>query len=162
MHESQFTVSQQLLLCSKVLEKVLLHSRSGVAKLRPAGRIRPVNQINPARQLPCTFFQAPRFRLWTAVKHNWILLRAVANGGASGARPPRLKSVPPHFTFGPLVAAYIQHSIFKMWPLLLVFGPSFWFLAPLLLNSGNGPAAACLLLTCLPQQHIAASSSIKV
>jgi len=26
-----------------------------------------------------------------------------------------------------------------MWPSLLVFGPSFWFLAPLLLNPGDGP-----------------------
>jgi len=49
--------------------------------------------------------------------------------GASGARPPHLKSVPPHFTFGPPVAAYIQYCILKIWspsvfwPLLLVFGP---------------------------------------
>jgi len=43
--------------------------------------------------------------------------------GASGARPLNLKSVPHHFTFGPLVAAYIQYSIFKMWL-------HFWFLAP--------------------------------
>jgi len=46
-----------------------------------------------------------------------------AGGWGSGARPP-------HFTFGPPVAAYIQYCIFKMWPPLLVFGPSFWFLAP--------------------------------
>jgi len=26
---------------------------------------------------------------------------AVASGGASGARPPHLNSVPPHFMFGP-------------------------------------------------------------
>ena len=32
--------------------------------------------------------------------------------GASGARPPHLKSVPPLFTFGSLVAAYIQCNIF--------------------------------------------------
>ena len=44
------------------------------------------------------------------------------SGGASGAL--YLKSVPPHFTFGPPVAAYIQYCILKMWPL-------FWFLAPL-------------------------------
>ena len=37
-----------------------------------------------------------------------------------------------HFTFGPLVAAYIQYCIFKMWP-------PFWFLAPL---SGFCPPAA--------------------
>ena len=30
----------------------------------------------------------------------------------------------PHFTFGPPVAAYIQYCISKMWPPLLVFGPS--------------------------------------
>ena len=47
---------------------------------------------------------------------NCLLLRAVASGGGSGARPPHLKSVSPHFTFGPLAAAYIQYSIFKMWP----------------------------------------------
>jgi len=28
-----------------------------------------------------------------------------------------------------MVAAYIQNSILKMWPSLLVFDPSFWFLA---------------------------------
>jgi len=54
----------------------------------------------------------------------------VASGGASGARPPHLRSVPPHFTFGPPVATYIQYCILKMWPPLLVFDPSFWFLAP--------------------------------
>ena len=48
--------------------------------------------------------------------------------GSSGARPPHLKSVPPYFTFGPLVAPYIQYSVLKMWPPLLVFGPSIWFL----------------------------------
>ena len=51
---------------------------------------------------------------------------------ASGARPP-IWNVCPHFTFGPLVAAYIQYSIFKMWP-------PFWFLVPLLLYPGDGPA----------------------
>ena len=51
------------------------------------------------------------------------MLSAVASGKASGARPPHLKSVPPHFTFGPPVAAYIQYCILKMWPPLLVFGP---------------------------------------
>ena len=55
--------------------------------------------------------------------------RAVASGGASGARPPHLKSVHPHFTFGPLFAAYIQYSILKtcppsgFWLLLVVFAP---------------------------------------
>ena len=37
--------------------------------------------------------------------------RAVASWGASGARPPYLKSVPPYFTFVPPVAAYIQYYI---------------------------------------------------
>jgi len=36
-----------------------------------------------------------------------IPLQGHRQRGASGARPPQLKSVPPHFTFGPLVAAYI-------------------------------------------------------
>ena len=35
---------------------------------------------------------------------------------------PYLKSVPPHFTFGPPVAAYIQYCISKIWPHLLFFG----------------------------------------
>ena len=53
--------------------------------------------------------------------------RAVASGGGRGARPPHLKLVPPHFTFGPPVATYIQYCILKMW-------------LPLLLNPGDGPA----------------------
>ena len=59
----------------------------------------------------------------------WRIHRVVASGGGSVARAPHLKSVPPHFTFGQLVAAYIQYCILKMWPpsgfwpLLLVFGP---------------------------------------
>jgi len=44
--------------------------------------------------------------------------------------PTRFEIGAPHFMFGPPVAAYIQHCILKMWPPLLVFGPSFWFLAP--------------------------------
>jgi len=36
-------------------------------------RIRPADRFNPARQTPCTFFQAPRFRLWTAVQEHWLL-----------------------------------------------------------------------------------------
>jgi len=64
--------------------------------------------------------------------------------GASGVRPPHLKSVPPYFMFGSPVAAYIQYCIFKMWPPLLVFGPS-WFLAPLLLHPGDGPGD-CIIL----------------
>jgi len=48
--------------------------------------------------------------------------RPVASGGASGARSPHVKSVPHHFTFGPLVAVYIQYRILKTCPPLLVFG----------------------------------------
>jgi len=36
----------------------------------------------------------------------------------------------PHFTFDSPVTAYIQYCISKIWPPLLVFGSSFWFLAP--------------------------------
>jgi len=50
--------------------------------------------------------------------------------GASGARAPHLKSVLPHFTFGPPFATYIQILYFKnvappsgFRPLLLVFDP---------------------------------------
>jgi len=53
----------------------------------------------------------------------WAIVhpRAVASGGASGAQPP-------HFTFGPPVAAYIQHL--KNVDPPSVFGPSFCFLTP--------------------------------
>ena len=37
------------------------------------GRIRPSYLFNSSRQKPCTFFQAPRFRLWTAVQQHWLL-----------------------------------------------------------------------------------------
>ena len=73
---------------------------------------------------------------WLAVRNSlicsiiwYIGIRAVASGGGSGARLPHLKSVPPHFTFGPPVAAYIQYCILRMCPpsgslpLHLVFGP---------------------------------------
>jgi len=43
--------------------------------------------------------------------------------------------VPPHITFGPLVAPYIQYRISKMSPPLLVFVPS------LLLNPGDRPGS---------------------
>jgi len=72
-------------------------------------------------------------------------IRAVASGGASGARPPHMKSVLPHFTFGPLIAAYIQYSILKMWPTLLVFGPSFWFLATPAAKLWRQACTACAL-----------------
>jgi len=45
-------------------------------------------------------------------------------GGCSGARPPIWNLCPSHFTFGPLVAPYIQYSILKMRPPILVFAPS--------------------------------------
>jgi len=41
----------------------------GVTKLWSSGRIQPADQFSPVRQTPCTSFQAPRFRLWTAVQH---------------------------------------------------------------------------------------------
>jgi len=53
-------------------------------------------------------------------------------GGQWFPAPP-FEICDPHFTFVPLVAAYIQYTIFKMWP-------PFWFLAPLLLYPGDGPA----------------------
>jgi len=46
------------------------YSTSAVAKLRPADHIRPSDQFNLARQIPCTLFQVPRFRLWTAVQQH--------------------------------------------------------------------------------------------
>jgi len=52
--------------------------------------------------------------------------------GGQWCPAPHFKSVPPHFTFGSPVAAYIQYCILKM-------RPPFWFLAPLLLNPGDGP-----------------------
>jgi len=39
------------------------------AKLRSAGRMPPADQFNPVRQTLCTTFQAPRFRVWTAVQY---------------------------------------------------------------------------------------------
>jgi len=36
-------------------------STQGVAKLRPAGRIRPTEQFNPPRQIPCTSFSSTTF-----------------------------------------------------------------------------------------------------
>jgi len=64
--------------------------------------------------------------------------RCQRGGGAVGpGRPFEIGA--PHFTFGPLVATYIQCCILKMWP-------PFWFLAPpsgswppLLLNPGDEP-----------------------
>ena len=50
--------------------------------------------------------------------------------GDSGARPPYLKSVPPHFTFGPPVAAFIQYCIVKMWTPFCFFAPPSGFWSP--------------------------------
>jgi len=54
--------------------------------------------------------------------------RAARDAGPSPAGDqwcpaPQLKSVLPHFTFGPPVATYIQYCILKMLPPFLVFGP---------------------------------------
>jgi len=67
----------------------------------------------------------------------------------------------PHFTFGPPVATYIQYCILKMWPPLLVFGPSFWFLAPLLLHLGDGPEYSAINDTNFLQRHRKKSYSCK-
>jgi len=55
----------------KIASWITIEARimAGVAKLRSAGRIPPTDQFNPVRQTPCTSFQTPRFRLWTAVQH---------------------------------------------------------------------------------------------
>jgi len=37
------------------------------------GQTTAADQFNPARQRPWTFFQAPGFRLWTAVQQHWLL-----------------------------------------------------------------------------------------
>ena len=65
--------------------------------------------------------------------------------GGQWCSAPHLKSVPPPFTFGPLVAAYIQYSIFKMWPPFLVFGP------PLVLYPGDGPGQYTVFSRWLPE-----------
>ena len=67
-------------------------------------------------------------------------------GGLVVPGPPVLKSLPPHFTFGPSVAAYFQHCILKMCPLLvLATPPGFW--PPLLLNPGDGPDSTGAVVT---------------
>jgi len=52
--------------------------------------------------------------------------------GGQWCSAPHLKSVPPHFTFGPPFATYIQYCILKMCP-------------PLLLNPGDGPGLYSML-----------------
>jgi len=64
-------------------------------------------------------------RLKSGMKMNVLPTQGRRQRRASGARPP-------HFTFGPPVAAYIQYCILKMWP------PS-RFCPPLLLHPGDGP-----------------------
>jgi len=49
---------------------------------------------------------------------------------------PHVKSVPPHFTFGPPVAEYINTVFLKC-------APPFWFLAPLI-NPGDGPGSTAI------------------
>ena len=62
--------------------------------------------------------------------HN--LIRAVACGGASGARPPHLKSVPHISRLAPQLLHTSNTVLHKC-------APPFWILAPLLLNTGYGP-----------------------
>jgi len=71
---------------------------------------------------------------WWLELHEWkprLSLRVVASGGPV-VPVPHLKSVPPHFTFGPPVAAYINTVFLKcdppsgFWPLLLVFGSPYY------------------------------------
>jgi len=59
--------------------------------------------------------------------------------------PPPFEICTPHFTFGPLVAAYIQYSIFKMWPPFCFLAPPSDFWPPLLLNPGNWQDQAALM-----------------
>ena len=59
--------------------------------------------------------------------------------GGQWCPDPHLKSVLPHFTFGPPVVAYIQYCILKRCPPLLDFSPLFYFWPSLLLNPGDGP-----------------------
>jgi len=71
---------------------------------------------------------------------NCLLLRAVASGGGSGARPPHLKSVSPPFHVWPPGCCIHPIQYFQNVAPLLIFGP------PLLLNLGDGPAAPTPML----------------
>jgi len=62
--------------------------------------------------------------------------------GGQWCPAPHLKSVPPHSTFGPPVAAYIQYCILKMWSPFCFFAPPSGFWHQLLLNLGDGPATS--------------------
>jgi len=80
------------------------------------------------RQAKCTAVQLQIVEL----SHNhatWLLAGPSPAGGPLVPGPP-FEIGAPHLTFGPPVAAYIQYCMSKLWPPLLVFGPSFWFLAP--------------------------------
>ena len=76
------------------------------------------------------------------VPHYFTYANSVPGPSPAGGRwgpAPRLKSVPPHFMFGPPVAAYIQYCILKRCPPLLVLAPpGFWPL--LLLHPDDGLA----------------------
>ena len=65
-------------------------------------------------------------------RYSYTLLRAVASGRASGARPPHLKSVPPILRLAPGCYTY---------PILYFknVAPPSGFCPPLLLNPGGGP-----------------------
>jgi len=61
-------------------------------------------------------------------------------GGGQWCPAPPFEIGAPHFRFSPLVAAYIQYCILKMWPPFCFFSPSSGFWHQLLLNLGDGPA----------------------
>ena len=64
--------------------------------------------------------------------------RAVARGEASGARPPQFEiGASPFHVWPPGCCIHPTLYFLNVAP-LLAFGPSFWFLAPLLLNPGDG------------------------
>ena len=97
--------------------------------LLPATHTRPADHPNP--RPPHTFsilnphlslnYQKLITRVCLFAIKSWEICRVVASGEASGARPPYLKSVLRHLTFGPAVAAYFQCCILKLCL-------SFWFL----------------------------------
>ena len=75
-------------------------------------------------------------------EHNYVSsAQGRSQRGAVVPGPP-FEIGSPHFSFGPPLTAYIQYYILKIWPPLLAFGPSFCYLAPLLLNPGDGPGSA--------------------
>ena len=83
------------------------------------------------------------------IGHEWTThLPGSSPAGGQWCPDPPFEIGAPHFTFGPPVAAYIQYCIFKMWPLLLVFGPP-------AANPGDGPGTCAkrfegLAVTTLP------------